>query len=144
MPRVHYVKKARKDNPAVKAGEPYYWWQSYRDRKRYSATYPRPSQLTMSRWGDVYAAREAIEDATTMEELNDAITEAIDAVQTVGGEYHEADDAMGGNMLINYERGVRCEEIVFELETLLGDVETWSDLDDVKSMATDGVDWDMP
>jgi len=34
MPRVHFVKKARKDNSAAKAGESYYWWKfRYRGRR---------------------------------------------------------------------------------------------------------------
>jgi hypothetical protein len=48
MPRVTHVKKARKDNPAVKKGEPYYWWAFQFAGKRYSKTYPKRSQLTQS------------------------------------------------------------------------------------------------
>ena len=48
MAKVNYVKKARKDNPAVKAGEPYFWWQFAYGPKRYSVKRPRPSQLTQS------------------------------------------------------------------------------------------------
>lgn len=48
MPKVHFVKKARKDNPAVKAGESYFWWKFMFGGKRYSKTPPRRSQLTQS------------------------------------------------------------------------------------------------
>lgn len=48
MARVHYVKKARKDNPAVKKGEPYYWWAFRFGGKHYSKTPPKGSQLTQS------------------------------------------------------------------------------------------------
>lgn len=50
MPRVHHVKKARKDNPAVKRGQPYYWWKFRYGGKRYSKTYPEPWQLTQSEY----------------------------------------------------------------------------------------------
>jgi len=48
VPRVHFVKKARKDNPAVKAGESYYWWKFRYGGKRYSKIRPKPWQLTQS------------------------------------------------------------------------------------------------
>lgn len=59
MARAHFVKKARKDNPAVKAGESYYWWKFRRGPKRYSKERPRPSQLTQSEfYGQVYGLQE--------------------------------------------------------------------------------------
>lgn len=48
MPRVHQVKKARKDNPVCKRGESYYWWKFRNGGKHYSLTYPKQSQLTQS------------------------------------------------------------------------------------------------
>ena len=63
MPRVHHVKKARKNNPAVKRGESYFWWKFRYGGKRYSATRPRPSQLTQSAYfGTLRGMVEAIED----------------------------------------------------------------------------------
>ncbi len=52
MARAHFVKKARKDNPAagIKAGDSYYWWKFRRGGKHYSKTAPRPSQLTQSEY----------------------------------------------------------------------------------------------
>lgn len=61
MPRVHYVKKARKDNPAVKAGEPYYWWKFRYGGKRYSRTRPTRSQLTQSdKLARIYSCEDSI------------------------------------------------------------------------------------
>jgi hypothetical protein len=48
MPRVHHVKKARKDNPVAKRGESYYWWKFRYGGKHYSLTRPKASQLTQS------------------------------------------------------------------------------------------------
>lgn len=48
MPRVHYVKKSRKANPAVAKGQPYYWWKFRFGPKIYSKTRPKRSQLTRS------------------------------------------------------------------------------------------------
>lgn len=74
MPRVHYVKKARKDNPVAQKGEPYYWWKFRYGGKRYSKTYPKASQLTQSdflRW--LYDWQEQTID--TWDALQDMIEE---------------------------------------------------------------------
>ena len=55
MPRLHFVKHARKAIPSIKVekGDSYYWWKfPYRPRT-VSKTRPRRSQLTQS---EFYAA----------------------------------------------------------------------------------------
>lgn len=59
MPRVHHVKKARKDNPVAKKGESYYWWKFRYGGKRFSKTPPKQSQLTQSPY---YAALYDMQD----------------------------------------------------------------------------------
>lgn len=79
MPRVHSVKKARKDNPAVKTGEPYYWWKFRDGQMHYSATPPRQSQLTSSEYlATFYGLQERIEDLT-----NDAEATLVDFADTL-------------------------------------------------------------
>lgn len=68
MTKAHFVKKAAKDNPAVKKGEPYWWWKfmvgGRGGPKHYSATRPRPSQLTQSEFlSAIYSQQEDLEDA---------------------------------------------------------------------------------
>lgn len=48
MAKAHFVKKARKDNPAVKKGQSYWWWKFRNGSKQYSAVQPKLSQLTQS------------------------------------------------------------------------------------------------
>jgi len=82
MARVHFVKKARKDNPAVKAGQSYYWWKHRYGSKQYSATYPKASQTTSSPFlSEVYAIQEelaVIADPKDLEGLLDRISESRD------------------------------------------------------------------
>ena len=81
MPRVHYVKSARKDNPVAQKGESYYWWKFRFGGKRYSKTYPKRSQLTQSAYfGALYDLCEVIEDyeiepgeASDVENMRDEI-----------------------------------------------------------------------
>lgn len=64
MPRVTFVKAARKDNAVCKKGESYFWWKFRHGGKRFSLTRPRPSQLTQSAYyGTVRSLVEQIEDA---------------------------------------------------------------------------------
>lgn len=70
MPRVHFVKKARKDNRAVKAGESYYWWKPQYGGKRYSATYPKPSQVVSSPFlAEIYSIQEGLVEIVDPEAL---------------------------------------------------------------------------
>jgi hypothetical protein len=74
MARAHFVRKARKDNPAAKQGEPYWWWQ-LKGRKQYSKACPTPSQLT----GSEYALEEDLEAVkeARIEEIREGLEEKI-------------------------------------------------------------------
>ena len=50
MPKLNFVKKARKDNPVAKRGESYYWWKFAFGSKQYSAKNPPRSRLTQSEY----------------------------------------------------------------------------------------------
>jgi hypothetical protein len=70
MPRVHFVKKARKNYRAagIKRGDSYWWYETKRNGrftgKVRCRTKPRRSQLTGSEYlSEVYGAQEALEDA---------------------------------------------------------------------------------
>ena len=110
MPRVHCVKKARKDNPAVKKGESYFWWKTRRTigksfvgTKHYSATRPRPSRLTSSDFlSQVYSLQERAQDAgadggtpvESMENLESLAGELADELESLGDEQDEKRDNM--------------------------------------------------
>lgn len=94
MPRVTFVKSARKDNPVCKKGESYYWWKfAYRGRS-FSLTYPKPQQLTQSAYfGAVYDLLDMVNDygleageeggvETLIDEVRDSITTIQDECQS--------------------------------------------------------------
>jgi len=63
MPRVTYVKSARKANPVVQKGGSYYWWKFRYGGKNYSLTRPRASQLTLSAYlGSVHDLIERVNE----------------------------------------------------------------------------------
>ena len=86
MARAVFVKKARKDNSAVKAGESYWWWSFRFGGKHYSKARPRPSQLTQSDFtSQILGLGEEIEDldsvsvgsAENLESIRDDIAQRI-------------------------------------------------------------------
>lgn len=76
MPKVHTIKKARKDhldsegNILIPKGSTYYWWKFRYSPKRKSLTYPTPAQL------DKYHGTRMSEQ---WEELKNRVQESIDS-----------------------------------------------------------------
>ena len=86
MPRVHFVKSARKANPVAQPGQSYYWWKFRHGGKRYSLKYPRPSMLTQSEYlSTLRSLVEQVQDfdvekdggADNFEALRDEIVSAV-------------------------------------------------------------------
>ncbi len=69
-------------------------------RRHVDCGYPRQSELTQSKMGEVYAAQEAVEDLfggwTDVSELESALQEAADTVDSVASEYDDAAQNFGG------------------------------------------------
>ncbi len=93
MARANFVKKALKDNPAVKRGEPYFWWKFRYGGKHYSKTHPRASQLTQSDFmGAVLSAEEEIEDLDSNMERDDiasTVSSVVDSLRELADEQSE-------------------------------------------------------
>lgn len=117
MPRVHFVKKARKDNRVVKAGESYYWWKPRYGGKRYSATYPKPSQVVSSAFlSEVYAIQEELVEISYPEEL-DELRERV-------SELREECEYSLGNMPEHLQETSTSGEL---LQARIDSLESWYD-----------------
>jgi len=156
MTRVHHVKKARKDNPAVKKGEAYFWWKFAYAPKRYSKTRPRASQLTLSeKMARYYEAQETIEDLDTQGEI-DTVIEALqgvgEEVQEIANEYQESADNIR-DAFTESPTADECDEKVFACEETVACIEdavsTLQDLDlepdDIGTVqgVIDDIPWDL-
>jgi len=140
MPKVTYVKSARKDYPEhdIAKGDSYYWWAFRYGGKRYSKTPPRPSQLTQSdKLSRVYATHESIEDViaatkslTDVAALADTLSNAADEVREVASEYTDAAEAVRENFSES-PTADDCEEKAQELEA-------WADTLDQASQDLEG------
>lgn len=126
MARAHFVKKARKHNPAVNKGESYFWWQFKFGRKQYSKTSPKPSQLTQSDYlGQFYAHQEQFEEldsGDSPETLANAMRELAGEIEQLGVEQEEKVDNMPDGLQegnigeLLRQRAETCETLVNELE----------------------------
>lgn len=131
MPKVHYVKSARKDNArcAVLKGQSYYWWKNRgaggkgAGFVRCSRNYPRPSMLTMSPYFTaVYALQEqmadhgAPEDGADLESLRD---EWAAEARSIGEEQQEKFD--------NMPEGLQQGDTGQMLECRANACESWAD-----------------
>lgn len=136
MPRVNFVKKARKAIPesGIKVGESYYWWSFRYGGKRVSKTHPRPSQLTQSEYlSTAYSLQEQLEDfeidPEDMASLSNELTSIADDLRTLGSEQEDKrsnmpdqlQDGEIGERLQN--RAEACEEVASELESAASEVE---------------------
>lgn len=120
MPKVHLVKKARKDNPAVKAGESYYWWKFRYGGKRYSRAYPRPSQLTQSPFlSTVYAIEEGIGDSIDESAAQDIINE----LELLREECECSLDNMPDQFRDTSESGILLQERIDNLDQWIEEIE---------------------
>lgn len=127
MPRVHHVKKARKDNPVTKKGGSYYWWKFRYGGKRYSLTPPKQSQLTQSPYyANLYDLQDEIEngecvDSDTFESLRDQVAESL---REYGQECQDSLDNMPESLQYSptgellQERVDACESAADEVESL--------------------------
>lgn len=134
MARLHFVKKARKDNPVAKAGESYYWWQHAFRPISYSKERPKPSQMTLSEFMSEYLSigedlQEAVANAVSIEELQDARQEALDRIVELQDSTQEKLDNMPES-LQQAETGELMQERIDGLEGWQSDLEA-VDLDEL-------------
>lgn len=151
MARVHFVKKARKDNSVVKAGESYYWWAFRYGGKHCSKTHPRPSQLTQSEYlSTLYGIQESIQDLDLKElSVSDVIEELEgfkEEVSDLGSECEEKiynmPDALQDSETADLlrERQENCDATADSIDSAIQEIQPESTADEIRA-ALDGIDW---
>lgn len=136
MARLHYVKKAMKDNPVAKKGEPYYWWKFRYGGKRYSKERPPGSALinspflrTAAEIGEEIAVM-APEDADHFETLRDDFAQRIRELgEEAQGSFDNLPEGLqqGPTGELLEGRSETCEEWASNIEGI--EVEEPDDLD---------------
>lgn len=142
MPRVKFVKKARKPNSVVskediaaaskkdatdkeKARASYYWWKFRFGGRRESKTYPKASQLTQSEYlGRVYDMQDKAGEEPDYESLEDWVQEFIDEVSEMRDEQEEKIGNLQEYNLENSPSGEQVQERLDACESAISDLES--------------------
>ena len=128
MPRVHHVKRARRDNSAVKKGEEY-WWVRHKTGPASGFTVrfarpPKQSELTQSSfYQKIYELAEGIDESDDPEQLQsrlcDELRELADELQgskdNLPEQLQEAEGGTGGLLT---ERIEAVESAISDIEGL--------------------------
>jgi len=130
MPRVHFVKKARRAVPhaGIAAGDSYYWWQFAFAPKSFSKTPPKPSQLTRSDFlQQFYALQEDfdVSGATDAEDIKDKLEELKSELKSLADEQESKKSSMPDQLQesetgeLLQARADKCRELVDEIDNII-------------------------
>lgn len=128
MARAHFVQLARKDNPAVKKGESYWWWKFRYSPRRYSPTKPPQSQLTNSPFmSEVYSIQEEMGDLDVdgIMGMGDVELENwIERIQNLGDECQDSLDNMPEQIQETSTSGELLNDRIQDLEAWANELES--------------------
>jgi hypothetical protein len=145
MPKVHYVKKARKDNPIAKKGESYYWWKFAFGPRHFSKTRPKASQLTQSNYlSQIYAIQESIsvDRFAQFDTISSDIEDIIANLQELYEECEESLYSMPEHLQDTSNSGLLLQERIDALDDTINELES-IDIPEVPTDWSDEYsDWD--
>lgn len=123
MPRVHHVKKARKDHPqyGIKKGESYYWWKFRFGGKQVSKTHPKRSQLTQSSflsqlWDIEDGISERFVGLDSSEDIELAKEELLENIEELKDECQESLNNMPYHLQDTSDAGTTLQERIDGLD----------------------------
>lgn len=163
MTRLHFVKRARKTikDADIKVGDSYYWWKFRRGGKRVSKVRPHRSQLTQSEYlGAMYAAEDDLGDVVVKFRVEGELSDMMNALETAKGEVETQRDEceskrdnmpdhlqdVGSGELLQ-QRVEKCDELIGEIENVIGNIDDGDDLTDEKrdeiASEIEAISWDV-
>lgn len=123
MPKLNFVKKARKDNPVCLKGESYYWWKFAFGAKQYAATRPPRSRLTQSEFfSTLWGLEDGFVPASTAEELASQIEQFVSELEELRDAQEEKKDNMPES-LQESSTGELLQERYDGIEEWLGEID---------------------
>ncbi len=146
MPRLNFVKKARKDYPDknIKRGDSYYWWQFAYGPKQMSLTKPRRSALTHSNYkATVWDLQDnlSFEDIENDNSSYESIKEELEtSLEDLKSELEDSLSNMPEHLQDTSNSGITLTENIEALDTAIDELST-IDIDfdgiDIPDEATD-------
>lgn len=128
MPKLHFVKKARKDNPVAVRGESYYWWKFAFGSKQFSKAAPSRSRLTQS---DFFIRLYDLEDSFTASESAANLADQFEAFSSELEELRDEQEEKLENMPESLQAGPTGELLQERYDAL----EEW--VNEIESLDTD-------
>ena len=142
MPRVHFVKSARKAIPEydIKVGDSYYHWKFRYGGKRVSKTYPKPSQLTQSYYlQQLYDIQDRVQSLSNLTDADDLQTEFDNIkseLENLRDEQQSSLDNMPEHLQESSSSGQMLQERIETLENAINDFDG-IDVSDYDEMSDD-------
>lgn len=139
MPRVHTVKKARKNYPDydIKKGDTYYWWKFRYGGKVKSKTYPKRAQLTRSGFKQtIYGIEDRIAEisADDPSDLESDIEDIKGELESLKEECESSLENMPENLQESSESGMMLQERIDGLDEAIGELENFEfDFDETEA-----------
>lgn len=123
MPKVKFVKKARKDvpNSDIKKGESYYYWEFRNAGKQVSRRYPKRQQLTRSAYKMAIYDIEDMVAGADEENLENEVISILEATENLKEELEMNLEAVPEQLKeshVNNERIEMLEEAISGLENI--------------------------
>jgi len=126
MPRLNFVKKARKDvpNTDIKAGESYFWWKFRHGGKHTSKTRPPRSQLTQSAYlSALYDLQDGMGETPTAADMEGERDNLRDELQGFLDEQQERLDSMPDQLRESSSSGEMLQTRIDSLENAISELE---------------------
>lgn len=130
MPKLNYVKKARKDNPVAKAGESYYWWQFAFSPIQYSKDKPKRWQLTKSEFlQTVWQMEDGLGPTMDIGELENLISDIENLRDELQEKLDNMPETLQDSSILN-ERIEALDDFISELESIFSEFDGIDEKDD--------------
>jgi len=131
MPKVNFVKKARKDYPdlGIKKGDSYFWWKFNFGPKMVSKTAPRRSQLTRSPFlSALYDLEDEINSFTPQEpsDIESLRDDVISQLEEMKSECENNLENIPEQLRESSQAGQQLQERIDALEQSISDMESIS------------------
>lgn len=131
MPRVHHVKKSRKEFPGIPKGSEYWWWKFAFGPTVRSLKYPRSWQLTRSEFLSEYLriGDETVGSLSSWDDLESLVSELENLRDETQGKLDNMTAESGSTVELLEQRVSGLDEWIDHIDAVAGDHEdeTWTD-----------------
>lgn len=140
MPRVHHVKKSRKEFPGIPAGSEYWWWKFAFGPTVRSLKPPRRWQLTRSEFLSEYLriGGETVESMSSWDDLEGLVSELENLRDETQGKLDNMTAETGSTVELLEQRVSGLDEWIDHIDMVAGNHEDEPWTDEVRAEIAEG------